>query len=218
MNLVYGLEDYTKAGAFKHVNILQGSNTNQSDGDLRKTLETGHIQDFISLAVQQKKNIILSGGTSSGKTTMLNAILEEIDQNERIVTIEDTREVQPIQKNHLALVASKGEQGFTAVTIQDLLEASLSFRPDRILLGELRGKEAYSFLRAVNTDHSGSITTVHADTPLGAINQITLMVLLANLGITYDQIKTYINSVIDIVIQLKRIGGKRIISDIWYPE
>ena len=98
------------------------------------------------------------------------------------------------------------------------MEASLRFRPDRILLGELRGKEAYSFLRAVNTGHPGSITTIHADTPQGALEQICLMVMQANLGLTHDQIMAYISSIIDVVIQLKRIGGKRIISEIWYPR
>jgi len=148
----------------------------------------------------------------------LNAILKEIEPHERIVTIEDTPEVMPPQKNHVSLLASKGDQGQSKVTIQDLLEASLRFRPDRILLGELRGKEAYSFLRAVNTGHPGSITTIHADTPQGALEQICLMVMQANLGLTHDQIMAYISSIIDVVIQLKRIGGKRIISEIWYPR
>ncbi len=103
------------------------------------------------------------------------------------------------------------------VTIQSLLEASLRLRPDRILLGELRGKEAYTFLRAVNTGHPGSLTTVHADTPHGAFKQIALMVMQANLGLQNDQIMDYIRSIIDVVVQLKRIGGKRVISEVWYP-
>lgn len=152
-----------------------------------------------------------------GKTTLLNAILKEIDPKERIITIEDTPEIKPIHQNHVPLLASKGEQGIAEVTIQSLLEASLRLRPDRILLGELRGKEAYTFLRAVNTGHPGSITTVHADTPHGAFKQIALMVMQANLGLQNDQIMDYIRSIVDVVVQLKRIDGKRIISEVWYP-
>lgn len=165
-----------------------------------------------------KKNILISGGTSSGKTTLLSAILREIDSNERIITIEDTPEIYLHHKNHLSLIASKGEQGTARITIQDLLEASLRMRPDRILLGELRGKEAYSFLRAINTGHPGSITTIHADTPSGAFEQVGLMVMQAGLGLTHRQILDYTTSIIDIVIQLKRIGGKRVISDVWIPD
>jgi len=211
------LDDYRQMGAFETLKYCASSkiNINQT---LQSHLDNGEYQDFISAAIRAKKNIIVSGGTSTGKTTLLNAILKEIEPHERIVTIEDTPEVMPPQKNHLSLLASKGDQGQSKVTIQDLLEASLRFRPDRILLGELRGKEAYSFLRAVNTGHPGSITTIHADTPQGALEQICLMVMQANLGLTHDQIMSYISSIIDVVIQLKRIGGKRIISEIWYPR
>lgn len=211
------LDDYEHAGAFEGVNITKDLQNRQELCELRVLAEKGDIKTFITESTRLKKNIIISGGTSSGKTTFLNSILKAIDTDERIITIEDTPEVKPAQANHLSLIASKGEQGFSKVTIQDLLEASLRLRPDRILLGELRGKEAYTFLRAVNTGHPGSITTVHADTPRGALEQITLMVLQANLGLTHDQIMAYISSIIDIVIQWKRVGGKRIISEIWYP-
>lgn len=211
------IQDYHKSGAFNEVNITRQVNDHNADAELRNLAESGKILQFISKATFLKKNILISGGTSTGKTTFLNAILKEIDANERIITIEDTPEVRPHQKNHLSLIASKGEQGKAMVTIQSLLEASLRFRPDRILLGELRGSEAYSFLRAINTGHPGSITTVHADSPKGALEQITLMVMQAGLGLTQDHTRNYISSIIDIVIQLKRIGGKRIISEIWYP-
>ena len=211
------LGDYREMGAFESLKESSACKTgiNQT---LQSHLDAGEYQDFISAAIRAKKNIIVSGGTSTGKTTLLNAILKEIEPHERIVTIEDTPEVMPPQKNHVSLLASKGDQGQSKVTIQDLLEASLRFRPDRILLGELRGKEAYSFLRAVNTGHPGSITTIHADTPQGALEQICLMVMQANLGLTHDQIMAYISSIIDVVIQLKRIGGKRTISEIWFPR
>ena len=211
------LADYAAAGAFESVDWVTDANLKDSDLALRSLAEQKNFYEFISMAAKSKKNIIISGGTSTGKTTLLNAILKQIDPQERLITIEDTPEIRPVHKNHIPLLASKGEQGVAEVTIQNLLEASLRLRPDRILLGELRGKEAYTFLRAVNTGHPGSITTVHADTPQGALKQIALMVMQANLGLQNDQINDYIRSIIDIVVQLKRIGGKRVISEVWYP-
>lgn len=211
------LADYASAGAFAEVDWVKDSDLKSHDAKLRSLAEQRNFRDFISLAAKSKKNIIISGGTSTGKTTLLNAILKEIDPEERIITIEDTSEIKPVHKNHVPLFASKGEQGMAQVTIQTLLEASLRLRPDRILLGELRGKEAYTFLRAINTGHPGSITTVHADTPHGAFKQIALMVMQANLGLQNEQIMDYIRSIVDVVVQLKRVGGKRIISEVWYP-
>lgn len=211
------LEDYAKAGAFEDTVVSDPDSQNTDDQNLRTLLTEQKLQEFISQAVKLKKNILVSGGTSTGKTTLLNAMLKEIDGSERIITIEDTPEVNPPHENHLSLLASKGDQGNCKITIQDLLESSLRFRPDRILLGELRGKEAYSFLRAVNTGHPGSITTIHADTPSGAFEQIALMVMQGDNGLTHEQIMTYTKSIIDVVVQLKRTGGKRHISEIWYP-
>lgn len=211
------LSDFVKAGTYNEVNITRNLEENTDNDHLPDMSQPNEIAKFLSQAIRDKKNIIISGGTSSGKTTQLNAILKEIDESERIITIEDTPEVHPPHKNHLSFIASKGDQGMSKVSIQDCLEASLRFRPDRILLGELRGKEAYSFLRAVNTGHPGSITTVHADTPKGAMEQITLMVMQADLGLSREEILSYISSIVDVVIQLKRIGGKRVLTDIWCP-
>lgn len=211
------LDDYKKMGAFDGLKSSPSA-SQKSKTKLNKLYSNSEFQEFIAEATRQKKNIIISGGTSTGKTTLLNAVLKEIDATERIITIEDTPEVLPPHNNHLSLLASKGDQGHSRVTIQDLLEASLRFRPDRVLLGELRGKEAYTFLRAVNTGHPGSISTVHADTPHGAMEQICLMVMQANLGLDHDQIMAYISSIVDIVVQMKREGGKRFISEIWYPD
>ncbi|PZQ45466.1 MAG: P-type DNA transfer ATPase VirB11 [Micavibrio aeruginosavorus] len=210
------LDNYAAAGAFDDIEWVNADEKHQ-DPDLRDLEKKKNFLSFIKAAARSKKNIIISGGTSTGKTTFLNAIIKEVYPTERIITIEDTPEVQPVQENHVSLLASKGGQGASLITIQDLLEASLRLRPDRIFLGELRGKEAYTFLRAVNTGHPGSITTVHADTPHRAIDQITLMVMQANLGIPSEQVKAQIRSTIDIIIQLRRIGGKRVISEIWYP-
>ena len=115
------------------------------------------------------------------------------------------------------LLASKGAQGRAKVTTQDLIEACLRLRPERIIVGELRGAEAFSFLRAINTGHPGSISTLHADTPLMAIEQLKMMVMQAGLGLSPAEITSYIKNVIDIIIQLKRgEKGKRYISEIYY--
>jgi len=220
------LADYAALGAFDDVNFLNEIAPVDKDSTLRDIVNssgaanyiTGAAQSFIAKAAQMKKNIIVSGGTSTGKTTLLNAILKSIDKNERIITIEDTAELQPPHKNTLSLIASKGGQSAAKVGIDELLQASLRLRPDRILLGELRGGEAYTYLRAVNIGHPGSITTVHADTPNGALEQIALMVMQSGHNLTHEQIMAYIKSIVDVVIQLKRVGGKRIVSDIWYPK
>ena len=158
----------------------------------------------------------MSGGTSSGKTTFLNAMLKEVPADERILTIEDTREVKPPQPNFLPLLASKGGQGLANVTIESLLQAAMRLRPDRIFLGEIRGAEAYSFLRAINTGHPGSISTVHADSPAGAFEQLSLMVMQAGLGLRKEEILDYIKTVLPIVIQQSRRGGWRGTSAIYF--
>lgn len=146
--------------------------------------------------------------------------MRAIPAEERIITVEDAREiVLNDHPNKVHLIASKGGQGRAKVTTQDLIEACLRLRPDRIIVGELRGAEAFSFLRAINTGHPGSISTLHADSPTMALEQIKLMVMQANLGIPPDQIIPYIRNVIDIVIQLKRTsGGKRSISEILFTR
>lgn len=203
------LDDYRRIGSFDRVVSVAEGTLSDIDRTLCEHLDAGRIEEFIRLAVVSRYSILLSGGTSSGKTTFLNAILKEVPVGERIITIEDTREVKPIQRNHLALVASKGDQGEARVTVDTLLQASLRLRPDRIFLGEIRGAEAYSFLRAINTGHPGSITTVHADSPAGAFEQLALMVMQAGLGLRRDEIVGYIKSVLPIVIQQTKVGGWR---------
>jgi type IV secretion system protein VirB11 len=203
------LDDYRRLGSFRRVDTAGEGALSATDRRLCEHLDAGRIEDFIRLAVVGRYSILLSGGTSSGKTTFLNAILKEVPEDERIITIEDTREVNPIQKNFLPLVASKSDQGEARVTVEMLLQASLRLRPDRIFLGEIRGAEAYSLLRAINTGHPGSITTVHADSPAGAFEQLALMVMQAGLGLKREEIVAYIRSVLPIVIQQTKIGGWR---------
>ena len=212
------LDDYRRLGSFRQVERVGERTLSEIDRALGEHLDAGRIEEFIRLAVINRYSILLSGGTSSGKTTFLNAILKEVPADARIITIEDTREVRPIQPNYLPLIASKGDQGEARVTVEMLLQASLRLRPDRIFLGEIRGAEAYSFLRAINTGHPGSITTVHADSPAGAFEQLALMVMQAGLGLKRAEIIAYIKSVLPIVIQQTKIGGWRGTSAVYFTR
>jgi type IV secretion system protein VirB11 len=169
---------------------------------------------FLRDAVRERRTILISGGTSSGKTTFLNALLKIIPREERILIVEDTPEIIARQDNCLGLVAVKGEMGEAKVNVDDLLQASLRLRPDRIIVGEIRGKEAATFLRAVNTGHPGSFTTVHASSPRGALEQIAFMVLQAGWALPRAEIIDYAASVVDVIVQLSRHGGARSIEDI----
>jgi len=202
------------AGLFSRVEMNRSAA--EADAHLNALLEGGSIDRFLIEAVRQRKTIVLSGGTSSGKTTLLNALIKEIDQRERLIVIEDAPEVKLDHPNAVGLIAVRGEMGEARIGAEELLQASLRMRPDRILLGELRGKEAFAFLRAVNTGHPGSLTTVHADNPSGAIDQIAMMALLSGIDVGWQSIRAYARQVIDIVVQLKRADGRRFISDVTF--
>ncbi len=169
---------------------------------------------FLREAIRRRRTILISGGTSTGKTTFLNAMLHEIPAQERVVLVEDTAELRLPGANGVGLIAVKGELGEARVSSADLLQAALRLRPDRIVLGELRGAETISFLRAINTGHPGSFSTVHANTPRGALDQIALMAMQTGIGLTRSETLEYAASVIDIVVQLDRIDGKRGIAAI----
>ena len=170
--------------------------------------------DYVRQAVVERRTILVSGGTSSGKTTFLNALLREVPADERIILIEDTPEIRLPSSACLGLVAVRGELGEARIGADDLLQASLRLRPDRIVLGELRGTEAVSFLRAINTGHPGSFSTIHANSPAGALEQLGLMVMQAGLGLSRSDTLAYAKSVIDVIVQLDRRGGKRAVVDI----
>ena len=193
-----------------------GGRRSARDDELAAMLKSGDRSGFLKEAVRAKKTIVISGGTSTGKTTLLNALVREIDTNERLLVIEDAPEIRLDRPNAVGLIAVRGEQGEAQVDADDLLRASLRMRPDRILLGELRGKEAFAFLRAVNSGHPGSITTVHADSPEGAIDQIALLAMTSGLDLGWDRIKAYVRQVIDVIVQLDRQNGKRRVSDIQF--
>ncbi len=176
--------------------------------------ETSDAAAFLAEAVRRRLNIVISGGTSSGKTTLLNSLLREIPLQERLITIEDAPELQPGHENTVRLIATRGGQGEAHVTPNDLLEAALRMRPDRILLGELRGVEAYTFLRAINTGHPGSMTTVHADSPEGALVQLTMMILQGAHNLDYENAYTLVSKMVDVVVQVDRHAGRRSITAI----
>jgi type IV secretion system protein VirB11 len=169
---------------------------------------------FLKAAVAQRRTILIAGGTSSGKTTFLNSLLKLMPDGDRVLLVEDAPEVLVRQPNALGLVAVKGDQGEARVDVDDLLQAALRLRPDRIILGELRGREAATFLRAVNTGHPGSLTTVHASSPEGALDQIALMVMQAGMTLSRRETVDYVSSLVDVVVQLGRTGGERRITDI----
>jgi type IV secretion system protein VirB11 len=191
------------------------------DGPLPIALDADAMPDpiadpvgFLTQAVRRKLTILISGGTSTGKTTFLNALLGEVAPEERIVLVEDTPEIRLRHANGLGLVAVKGELGEARIGTDDLLQAALRLRPDRIVLGELRGREAVSFLRAINTGHPGSFSTIHANSPAGALEQLALMVMQAGLGLDRRDTLAYARSMIDIVVQLGRSDGRRRITAI----
>lgn len=214
----FTLDKYEEFGAFASTSSEEVEDP--ANKVLVDYLYNNKIKDFLKTAITSKKNIIISGGTSTGKTTFTNACLLEIPAKERLITCEDAREISlPNHQNKLHLLASKGGQGLAKVTIQDLIEACLRLRPDRIIVGELRGTEAFAFLRAINTGHPGSISTVHADTPAMALEQLKLMVMQAGLGMPPQEIKNYILAVVDIVVQLKRgEKGRRYVSEIYFKN
>ncbi|MGB8816847.1 MAG: P-type DNA transfer ATPase VirB11 [Rhizobiaceae bacterium] len=205
------LDDYMKRNAFsrtfhryRDLKLPPKAIITDIDKQLIGRLVAADYSSFLREAVRNKYSMVLSGGTSTGKTTFLNMLFDLVPSHERIITIEDVSELKPQQSNTVSMLASKGEQGQSKVSIQTLLESSLRMRPDRIFLGELRAEEAFTFFRAVNTGHPGSITTVHADSTDMAFHQLVLMGLQARTGLQAPEIRDYVKTVIPIVVQLKR--------------
>lgn len=212
------LDDYVAAGAFDATHRRSAPTRSDADDALAALLEDGDIAGMLSAAVRARKNILVSGGTSTGKTTFLNALIREIPARERLIFIEDTPEIHLHHANALGLLAARSELGEARVDMNDLLAASLRMRPDRIILGELRGPEAYAFLRAINTGHPGSMTSVHADSAERAIEQIVLLVLQAGTQLGRDDVRHYVRSTVDVFVQLARTGGKRHVAEVVLPR
>lgn len=171
---------------------------------------TKSMAEFLQVCVQYRKNIIVSGGTGTGKTTFLNALSEFISSNERIVTIEDAAELRLAQPHVLSLEARPANvEGRGEVTIRDLVRNSLRMRPDRIIVGECRGGEALDMLQAMNTGHDGSLTTGHANSPRDLLSRLEVMVLMAGMELPVRAIREQIASAVDIVVQLSRFSDGR---------
>jgi type IV secretion system protein VirB11 len=186
------------------------------DAELVELHRSGRFAAFLKKAVLARKNIIISGATGSGKTTLSKALIQHIPNDERIITIEDTPELVVPQPNHVRLFYSKGGQGLSKVSPKDLLESCLRMRPDRILLQELRDGTAFYYIRNVNSGHPGSITTVHADSARLAFEQLTLLVKESEGGrdLARDDIRGLLTELVDVVVQCKRVGGRFRVTEV----
>lgn len=207
------LEDYASAGSFAADPPSRAGRT-----DIADHLQVGQVAQAIRLAVRSRLNILVSGGTASGKTTFLNALLREIPAHERLVFIEDAAEIRIDHDNAVGLLATRGELGEAAVSANDLVTASLRLRPDRIILGELRGPEAFAFLRAVNTGHPGSITTIHANSSAGAVEQLVLLVVEGGTTLSRDDVAAYVRSTVGLYVHIERSSSGRRIKASLTPD
>lgn len=186
------------------------------DDFLRSGALTPDMARFLEACVKAKLNMIICGGTGSGKTTLLNVLSSFINNDERIITIEDAAELK-LEQEHVISLETRltNYEGTGAITIRDLVINSLRMRPDRIIVGEVRGKEAFDMLQAMNTGHDGSLTTMHANTPADALNRLETMILMAGMEIPIKAIREYIENAIDIVINISRLSdGRRKITSI----
>ena len=176
---------------------------------------TQSMADFIRACVLARLNIIISGGTGSGKTTLLNVLSGFINEEERIVTIEDAAELR-LQQEHVVRMETKptNVEGKNGVSIRDLVRNSLRMRPDRIIVGEVRGGEALDMLQAMNTGHDGSLSTVHANSPRDALMRLETLVAMAGLNIPSVSVKRYISSALDVIIHASRLsdGSRKVTS------
>jgi pilus assembly protein CpaF len=172
--------------------------------------------EFLDLCIRGRLNVLVSGGTGTGKTTLLNVLSSSIPAHERIITIEDAAELRLGQPHVVALESRPANaEGAGAVSIRELVRNALRMRPDRIVVGEVRGGEALDMLQAMNTGHEGSLTTVHANTPRDALARLETMVLMSGLDLPLRAIREQITSAVDLVVQLRRENdGRRVISHV----
>lgn len=175
---------------------------------------TCELGDRLKQAVLSRQNILISGGTGTGKTTLLNILANFIPRGERILIIEDTAEIQIATPNLVRFEARREQQGLPAVTIRDLLKASLRHRPDRIILGEIRGGEAFDLLQLLNTGHSGTLSSVHANSAQQALSRFTSCVLQSAVELPYRAIKSNIADSLNLLVHIERRPGKRYVSEV----
>ncbi len=196
------------------LSIRRFGRTRITDKDFVANLTvTQGMMDLLNACVRARLNIIISGGTGSGKTTLLNVLSSVIPENERIVTVEDAAELQ-LRQTHVARMEARppNVEGAGAVTIRHMVINALRMRPDRIIVGEVRGEEAMDMMQAMNTGHDGSLTTIHANSPREAISRIEVMLGMANQNMSMRSIRTQITSAVDLIVQVARFsdGTRRV--------
>lgn len=213
----FGLDELVQAGLFEALE-QPGEAAMKIDRKLSALRKAKNWPGFFRLAVEARKTILISGATGSGKTTLAKALIQLIPPGERLVTIEDARELSAPHRNIVHLVYAKDGQGLARVGPKELLEASLRMRPDRILLQELRDGSAFFFLRAVNCGHPGSITTIHANSAPLAFEQLMLLVKQSEAGreLARRDIQALLRASIDIVVQVQRQGGRFLVSEVFH--
>jgi type IV secretion system protein VirB11 len=220
-NRVWNLSELNARGLFHGTRAAEpfAANRVDSSSELQHLLAANRHEEFLRLAVHTRQNILLSGPTGSGKTTLTKALIREIPDHERLITIEDTRELDlTTHVNHVRLYYSKDGQGTAKVTAKQLLEATLRMKPDRVLLAELRSEEAFYYLRNINSGHPGSITSVHAASCELAFEQLVLLVKEspAAKDLSRADILQLLHRVIDVVVQFQVAGSYRSVRELWY--
>ena len=173
-----------------------------------------HVLEHLAVAIARRYNIMIAGGTGAGKTTLMNALAALIPEEERLIVIEDTSEVQVAHPNLVRLEARREQPNLPGVTIRNLLKAALRLRPDRILLGEVRGSEAFDLLQALNTGHSGPLSTTHADSARETLARFVTCVMMAGVDLPYHVVRAQIGEGLDLVVHLERRAGKRQVTEV----
>ena len=214
-------EDYEQGNFFKDATpfrLQDACVAHDTDQQLNKLYEQGDWLAFLRQAILAKKNIVISGATSSGKTTFLNSCISQIPLHERLITLEDTYEINVPHRNLVRLKSlKKSSNQLTTVTMQDLVQASLRLRPDRIIMGEIRGREIFDFVSACSTGHSGALATIHANNPRVAFMRMAQLYKLNNVsGMSNADIHRELHEVIDIVVQLEKTDVGRQLVNVYY--
>lgn len=215
--VTFDLDAFARGGLFDAVAVATNDLSTEETA-LMALRDAGDWPDFFRLAVESRRNVLISGATGSGKTTFAKGLVQLIPPEERLLTIEDARELVVPHRNAVHLLYAKDGQGLAKVGPKQLLESALRMRPDRILLQELRDGTAFFYLRNVNTGHPGSITTIHADSAVLAFEQLTLLVKESEGGrdLARDDIRALLHLLVDVVVQMRRVDGRFRMTEVWY--